>query len=239
MVRAAHRAAQFNNALLTRAACVHATGSWSVEANNSLGASHSFLFSSLLDFPSSSSNSSFMNGTEAQSAFSLQFFVFANRTTINLGATAGEEIAFEILPAYVKFTLAIDNWRWQSADDISERAVVRVAIQPRFTGFTEVVSTDKHVREFVLTGQTGQSYAGGSASTRLRLVEAVTVDGVLEVASTRNSTDGAVRFELDTSTSEVVLSFRRFNSSLVYDPGTHSLMMMGSVTTADTSVARL
>jgi hypothetical protein len=51
--------------------------------------------------------------------------------------------------------------------------------------------------------------------------------------------DGAVRFKLDTrDTSEVVevLSFRRF----VYDPGTHSLMMMmtGSVTTADTSVAR-
>jgi hypothetical protein len=113
---------------------------------------------------------------------------------------------------------------------------VRVAIQPRFTGFTEVVSADEHVREFALTGQTGQSYAGGSASTRLRLVEAVTVDGVLEVVSTRNSTDGAVRFELDTNTSEVVLSFRRFNSSLVYDPGTHSpvrsatdRLMMGSV----------
>lgn len=194
-------------------------------ANNSLGASQSFLYSCILDF----NTSSYEPDNNRTSTLALQYFVFANTTTIDLGSSAAAgPVKFDVAPAFTKFTLTLADWQWQSADDASERAEARVAIRPTFTGFTEVASTSAHVREFVLSGQTGQTYGGGgqsgTASTRLRLVEAVTVDGALEVVSTRNATaakSGRLWFALDTATSELVLSFGRFNSSLVYDPGTY------------------
>lgn len=206
-------------------------GTWNEVANNSLGASQSFLYSCILDFNTSSS----APDNNRTSTLALQYFVFANTTTIDLGSSAASgPVKFDVAPAFTKFTLTLTDWQWQSPDDASERAEARVAIRPVFTGFTEVASTSAHVREFVLSGQTGQTYGGGggqggSASTRLRLVEAVTVDGVLEVVSTRNATaakSGRLWFTLDTATSELVLSFGRFNSSLVYDPGTyHSFLV--------------
>jgi hypothetical protein len=112
---------------------------------------------------------------------------------------------------------------WQSPDDPNERAEVRVAITPAFTGFSEVAGDEADfVREFALTGQ--QTTYSGRASTRVRLVEAVELDGKLVTAKEAGGNGRkAVEFTLDATSSSLVVSFARFHTSAVYDPGTPPL----------------
>lgn len=186
-------------------------GTWAALENNTLGADQSFIYSCGLQFPSSDGDA---NATVA--ALGLQFFLFSNTTEVNLGGDT--PVKFNVSPAFAKFTVRLTDWVWQSPDDPNERAEVRVAITPAFTGFSEVAGDEADfVREFALTGQ--QTTYSGRASTRVRLVEAVELDGKLVTAKEAGSNGRkAVEFTLDATSSSLVVSFARFNTSAVYDP---------------------
>jgi hypothetical protein len=193
--------------------CVVSSGTWAALENNTLGADQSFLYSCGLQFPSSDGDA---NVTVA--ALGLQFFLFSNTTEVNLGGDT--PVKFNVSPAFAKFTVRLTDWVWQSPDDPNERAEVRVAITPAFTGFSEVAGDEADfVREFALTGQ--QTTYSGRASTRVRLVEAVELDGKLVTAKEAGGNGRkAVEFTLDATSSSLVVSFARFHTSAVYDPGT-------------------
>ncbi len=186
-------------------------GKWATVENNTLGADQSFIYSCELQFDS-------VKRKAGGTMLGLQFYLFSNTTEVNLGGDT--PVKFNVSPAFAKFTVRLTDWVWQSADDPDERAEVRVAITPAFTGFFEVAGDEADfVREFALTGQ--QSTYSGGASTRVRLVEAVELDGKLVTAKEAGSNGRkAVEFTLEANSSSLVVSFARFNTSAVFDPGT-------------------
>jgi hypothetical protein len=162
-----------------------------------LGASSSYLFSSVLEIYDSAGDPIENNGSQVE----LQFYLFDSKTNISLG-----DLDFDVLPSLAKFSIRLFSWPWASPSDSIE---MRMKINPSFLNFTRQLNTPKAgVTTFVLEGP--QS-AAQNTKTQLRLVDTVELDGV-QVNS------GGVQFDMDPATSELVLRFRFFNSSLVYDP---------------------
>ncbi|ELR19175.1 uncharacterized protein ACA1_031990 [Acanthamoeba castellanii str. Neff] len=156
----------------------------------------------------------------------LQFFLFESASTVSVGA-----VSYDALPAFAKFTVRLFSWPWTTQpplddDDINNSTTttnptnctieMRMKITPAFVSATrrpDYPSTG--LTTFVLAGNaTSSSSASASASktTELRLVESVELDG------RQVSGAGGVEFAMDETTSELVLRFARFESSLVYDP---------------------
>jgi hypothetical protein len=185
------------------------TETWMTLESNDLGANQSFLFSSDLDFGNSSGSAGHLE---------LQYHLFSNTTGINLGdASSSNHLYFTTSPAFVKLSVRINNWQWQSADNPDERGHLRIAIDA-CTRITELASAYQYVRAFSLTGQ-NLTYVG-LVATQLLLAEAVELDGELVWAhSPSENGRKAVELTLDEERSELVLSFTRFNSTLLYDPG--------------------
>jgi hypothetical protein len=201
-------------------------GMWGEEANNSLGASQSYLYACTLSFNSTSASSGAIttkrNGGSANSTvLQLQWYLFDAATNVSLGG----DVSFGTSPAYTKLTVRLANWPWPaytgSATD-DGRAEVRITINPPFTGSTPKSGgggSSSYLKEFGLSGQT-TDYTAGSVSTSVRLVEAVEIDGQLIplTGADSNASRPPVEYWLDGATSQLVLSFGRFNSTVVYDP---------------------
>lgn len=192
-------------------------GSWAQVEDDQFNSTSSFLFKA--DLLTDDLDAGVVTGRANESSappqprVELQFFLFENASTVSVGA-----VSYDALPAFAKFTVRLTDWVWQSPDDPNERAEVRVAITPAFTGFSEVAGDEADfVREFALTGQ--QTTYSGRASTRVRLVEAVELDGKLVTAKEAGGNGRkAVEFTLDANSSSLVVSFARFHTSAVYDP---------------------
>lgn len=200
-------------------------GMWGEEANNSLGASQSYIYACTLSFNSTTSAGAITtkrNGGSANSTvLQLQWYLFDAATNVSLGG----DVSFGTSPAYTKLTVRLANWPWpaytgRASDD--GRAEVRITIDPPFTGSTPKSggggSGSSYLKEFGLSGQT-TDYTAGSVSTSVRLVDAVEIDGqLIPLAGLDSNTRPPVEYWLDGATSQLVLSFGRFNSTVVYDP---------------------
>jgi hypothetical protein len=176
------------------------SGSWKAVVGSVLGASSSYLFTGGLDTfdaagnPVATSNSS---GSRVE----LQFYLFDTKTNISVG-----DLAFDALPSLAKFSIRLFDWQWASPAD---RIELRMKINPSFANFTRQLNTPKAgVTTFIMTGQ----YAEQDTKSQLRLIDTIELDG--------RQVGSGVLFDLDAATSELVLRFDYFNSTLVYDPGT-------------------
>jgi hypothetical protein len=196
-------------------------GSWSRLSNNSLNATQSFVYAGHLAFP----NGTVLHASEP-ATLRFQLYVFNRPTNVTLDRL----LSYKVLPAYAKFTLSVTNWPWLDAqDNTDDRLQLRVRIGPPFNGSVQYSNeSDGLVQTFTLTGQALPPFIekllnGRKLVRRIRLVDAVEIDGEL-IKSNRSALLGAerskVEFVLNSNTSELVLSFGRFNSTLVYDPGT-------------------
>ncbi|ELR14096.1 uncharacterized protein ACA1_367290 [Acanthamoeba castellanii str. Neff] len=175
------------------------SGSWKPVVDSELGASSSYLFTGGLDTfdaagdPIATSNSS---GSRVE----LQFYLFDTKTNISVG-----DLAFDALPSFAKFSIRLFDWQWASPAD---RIELRMKINPSFINFTRQPNTPQAgVTTFILTGQYA---AEQDTKTQLRLIDAIELDG--------RQVGSGVLFDLDAATSELVLRFDYFNSTLVYDP---------------------
>jgi hypothetical protein len=156
----------------------------------------------------------------------LQFFLFESASTVSVGA-----VSYDALPAFAKFTVRLFSWPWTTQppldddnDDINNSTTttnstnytieMRMKITPAFVSATRRPGyPSTGLTTFVLAGNaTSSSLASASKTTELRLVESVELDG------RQVSGAGGVEFAMDETTSELVLRFARFESSLVYDP---------------------
>jgi hypothetical protein len=197
---------------------------WGEESNNSLGASQSYLYACSLSFNSTGGgggakrNSGSANATILQ----LQWYLFNSTTNVSLGGSDVDNgLSFGITPAYTKLTVRMANWPWPAhtgnpSDD--GRAQVRITIDPPFTG-SSTQSSGSYLKEYGLSGQ-ATDYKAGSVRTTVRLVDAVEIDGqLIKLDGTGGGvTRPPVEYWFDGATSQLVLSFARFNSTLIYDP---------------------
>jgi hypothetical protein len=190
--------------------------------SNALNASQSFIYACRLAFP---------NGTALRpepATLRLQLYIFNRSSNITLDRL----LAYNTTPAYSKMTLSISHWPWLEAEQhAADRLQVRLRITPPFNGTLQAGNESNGlVQTFTLTGQALPPFIekllnGRQLVRRVRLVDAVELDSQVVVTNTSAlSMLGAERskvdFALNITTSELVLSFGHFNSTLVYDPGT-------------------
>jgi hypothetical protein len=140
-----------------------------------------------------------------KSRVELQFYLFNQTTNITVG-----EVFFDAVPSLAKFCVRLFDWPWTSGGDYDNKSIeMRMKLTPSFTAATRLDDTPrKGITTFVLSGQ---ALGSTDAQTQLRLVDSIELDGV--------DYEGGVRFHMDALTSELVLEFDHFNSTLVYDPG--------------------
>jgi hypothetical protein len=167
----------------------------------------------------------------------LEVFLFDEATNVSIGDMA----TFTVLPSFTKISLAITSWPWTTSD--ASRLEVRLAVSPPFSSVIQpspsALPSPGGVSRSVRQGDTndgggdgtatmtltGQASSDGkrSLSTMVRFVSVVELDGELVQSSLMDATTDPVRFGADSNTSSIVLSFRHFNSSLSYDPGTTTM----------------
>ena len=223
----------------TTTTIVDVAGQWA-ELNNSdatvadFGAEQSFVFSANL--VTTGSPSSCVGNS--RTVMELQFFTFpqARNISVSDNTTAVNVVSFSVSPPFAKFTLRLFGWPWLSNDTSTndDRLEVRIDIAPAFTTASQLASTTADVETFELSGQqsTAQPTDGRSRfSTVVHLLKAVKLDGTLLVTGNNRSADerDAVEFRIDQESSQLVLSFARFNSSLEYDPGTTTSFLLLSL----------
>lgn len=162
--------------------------------------------------------------TESGAQMEVQFYLFAADDDGKKSIDLGRNVTLSVKPSLAKFSLRFTGkWPFSSsaaaageggADKNGETWLeMRIKVSPPFTRSTRTHDEEDGVTRFVLEGQYANS-EGQEAKGSIRLVDAVEVDGETVV-------DGQdVQFEMDVETSELVLRFARFNSSLTYDPGT-------------------
>lgn len=214
------RAAQINASGAVTLPATFVNGTWSRVNSNALNASQSFIYACRLAFP---------NGTALRpepATLRLQLYIF-NRS---LNITLDRLLAYNTTPAYSKMTLSISHWPWLEAEQhAADRLQVRLRITPPFNGTLQAGNESNGlVQTFTLTGQALPPFIekllnGRQLVRRVRLVDAVELDSQVVVTNTSAlSMLGAERskvdFALNITTSELVLSFGHFNSTLVYDP---------------------
>lgn len=134
----------------------------------------------------------------------LQFYLFEGTTNVSVG-----DLAFDVLPSQAKFSIGLFSWPWMSIG--GNKVEVRLKINPAFKSFERRNNTPTvGVTSFIMSGQ----YANEPETrSQLVLVDAVTIDDMVEAS-------GRVEYNLEVSTSELVVRFSYFNRSLVYDPST-------------------
>lgn len=146
---------------------------------------------------------------ETPAQMEVQFYLFSDTKTIDLGAN----VSLKVDPSFAKFSVRLFRWPWTglAGDEAGTHVEMRIKVTPPFKSFTRQSDVEEGgpITTFVMDGQFPSS---GDAKGTLRVVDAVENDG-------GTLTDGAVRFDMDVSTSELVLTFARFDERLVYDPG--------------------
>jgi len=165
------------------------SGGWTVVSGNPLGSVESFLHSASL----------MMNATHGgtkSAHMDLQFYLFQQELTLTTDGAS-----FTISPRYTKFSLNISSWPWLSHNNTLE---IRFSLSPKFANF--IKQQDVSTTTFVILGQ----FANSEAQSHIQLIESVELDGVTHPTG--------AQFLLDAKSSELVLIFPYFNSSLSYDP---------------------
>jgi hypothetical protein len=206
-----------------------------------LGAAQSFVFSANLVTTGSPSSCVRVAEGDSSTVMELQFFTFSHARNISVSdnTTAANVVSFSASPALAKFTLRLFSWPWlnnaiTTTSSNDDRLEVRIDIAPAFTTATQLASTAAYVETFELSGQqsTSQPTDGRPQfSTVVHLLKAVKLDGMLLVMGNNHSADerGAVEFRIDEESSQLVLSFAHFNSSLEYDPGKTTPLLFSPV----------
>lgn len=147
--------------------------------------------------------------TAAQGRVEVQFDLFDRETNVSLGNLT----AFAISPNFAKLTLRVFEWPFSEPSGGGEeqhRLEVRLNIDPPVSGVDSQTTGANGVTVFKLR----HANDAAQRTTEIRVVNVVERDG------TNIQADGAVAFEVNVAQSQLVLSFARFESSLVYDPGT-------------------
>jgi len=162
---------------------------WKQVLGNTLNSIGSLLLSSAIDVSTTEGGPV---SAKNQTLLQIQFFLFDRTTTIQLANSS-----FVIEPYLTKFSIGLFNWPWSQYGNSIE---IRFSVQPNFTNYTR--QNDSGITTFTIDTATGQ--------IQLRLVDTVELDG---------QDTNSVQFDLDPGTSELVLTFPYFMSSLVYDPG--------------------
>jgi len=161
---------------------------WKQVLGNTLNSIGSLLLSSAIDVSTTEGGPV---SAKNQTLLQIQFFLFDRTTTIQLANSS-----FVIEPYLTKFSIGLFNWPWSQYGNSIE---IRFSVQPNFTNYTR--QNDSGITTFTIDTATGQ--------IQLRLVDTVELDG---------QDTNSVQFDLDPGTSELVLTFPYFMSSLVYDP---------------------
>jgi hypothetical protein len=145
---------------------------------------------------------------DAKGRVEIQFDLFDRRTTVSLGNLT----AFAISPNYAKLTLRVIDWPFSGPSDSSDqqhRLEIRLDIDPAVSDVASRTRGSNGVTVFKLNHANDTT----QRQTEIRVVDVVERDAV-NVQGGR-----AVEFDVDVEHSQLVLSFARFESSLVYDPG--------------------
>lgn len=140
----------------------------------------------------------------------------------------GDLVTFDVLPSLAKFAINVSSWPWASTSSSMDnrKLEMRFNIRPPFSSFER--RTDDPVpglTTFILRRD-----ENGDEETRLRMVDVVELDGELvRFVDNNNKTenDAAVEFDLDVTSSELVVRFGYFERSLFYDPGTIPCFAVG------------
>ncbi|ELR19664.1 uncharacterized protein ACA1_199360 [Acanthamoeba castellanii str. Neff] len=186
-------------------------GVWTTFADTRYGASQSFVFTAPLHINSHTS--------EPAGQLQLRYFLFDLPTNIsfidaNTSSPAGPVDPLLITPDLAKMSVALQVWPWlPQAEGDHHELVLRFTISPPFTSFVRRNDTPQAgITTFELSGQ-----HAGEVTTTLRLVDVVELDGQAVLGPAK------VSFDVDPATSQLVLRFGHFNSTLLYDPGTQSI----------------
>jgi hypothetical protein len=177
-------------------------GSWSQVVDNDLGASASYLFSAGID-----TTTALGVNIPNEARIELQYYMFNSETQLSVG-----NVAFNALPSFAKFTIRIFDWPWRSSPE-NHRIEFHMKIDPPFTSFVEQTNTP-NVTTYVLAGQYPAVAGQPNTTSALRLLNTVEIDG--------EQVESGVSFLMNTDSSELMLYFNYFESTLVYDPGKHS-----------------
>jgi len=164
-------------------------GGWTVVSGNPLGSVESFLHSASLMVNAT-------HGGTKSAHMDLQFYLFQQELTLTT-----DRASFTVSPRYAKFSLNISSWPWLSCNNTLE---IRFSLSPKFANFTK--QQDVNTTTFIILGQ----FANSEAQSHIQLIESVELDGVIHPTG--------AQFLLDAKSSELVLIFPYFNSSLSYDP---------------------
>jgi hypothetical protein len=189
--------------LLTSHVGVFLPGQWAqLTPNPELGSTQAFLYNATLAFDDDAVPT-------AQGRVEVQFDLFDRETNVSLGNLT----AFAISPNFAKLTLRVYEWPFSEPSDGDEeqhRLEVRLNIDPPVSGVDSQTTGANGVTVFKLR----HANDAAQRTTEIRVVNVVERDG------TNIQADGAVAYEVNVAQSQLVLSFARFESSLVYDPGT-------------------
>jgi hypothetical protein len=157
--------------------------------------------------------------SEPAGQLQLRYFLFDLPTNIsfidaNASSPAGPVDPLLITPDLAKMSVALQDWPWlPQADGDHHELVLRFTISPPFTSFVRRNDTPQAgITTLELAGQ-----HAGEVTTTLRLVDVVELDGQAVVGPAK------VTFDVDPTSSQLVLRFGHFNSTLLYDPGTQPL----------------
>lgn len=170
-----------------------------MEPGNGVNATDSYLFSATLAFSDDPRDAVATNRT---AAVEVQFYLFREQTAIAIG----NNLTLHAEPSFAKFSVRLFDWPWRGG--VNNTLEMRIKLAPAFTNFSRRANPGEIVTSLTLEGQFS---ASSKAVTEIRLVRAVEVDNEVDP-------QGA-RFDVDVAASELVLTFPRFNSTLVYDPG--------------------
>jgi hypothetical protein len=218
---------------LANLTCADGGGVWTKTNASEVvrGVSQSFVYSCRLVLSSSnlSSSSSPVASSSASAAaaleLELQFDLFDNTTVVSVADLAN----LTLTPALTKLSVRMRGaWPWSAA---ASRLEVRLAIRPTFSSALLVSSTEHSssspsrgiVTTWRLEGQAVEE-KGLTRETTVELVDVVELDGTGLVgdqwvrAKLVGSSDSSSTSS--SASSSLVLSFGRFNESLLYDPST-------------------
>lgn len=183
------------------------TDGWQRKNDGELDSLDSFLFSAHLCIVDEGNDD--CGETNSTGKFEAQFYLFQESTTVPLGSNASVSVD----PSFAKFTLRLFDWPWAHSSNGLE---LRIKVNPEFTNFTrELDESNAAVTKFTLANQFSTSDQT-QAHTIIRMVNIVEIDGGVVLDG------GGVQFDMDATTSEVVIRFTHFNSSIIYDPGAPS-----------------
>lgn len=174
-------------------------GTWSQVFDNDLGASASYLYSAGIH-----TTTALAVNIPNEARIEVQYYLFDSAKQLSVGG-----VAFNALPSFAKFTIRIFDWPWRTSPE-DHTIEFHMKIDPPFTSFVEQTNSP-NVTTFVLGGQYPAVAGQPNTTSALRLLNTVELDG--------EQVESGVNFVMNADSSELMLYFNYFESTLVYDPG--------------------